>query len=446
MSGAASGGSCASEDYSHDLAAPHGFTGAAESPGTAHRGPCASPLRVLMLASYFPKPENPLMGNWALAQAQALRRNGVDLRVVSFTSWVPRVFAITKGARAYANCPAASSWDGLEAEYPRWLYYPVGPFRKLTERYPALLMKLAWLTARRALRKAVDTFRPQVIYAHHTGASGFLAAKLNQETGLPYIITDHDFDEVQSAQIWPQRRRLFEFVAGNAHTMIAVATRMEAELKKVSPRSRTATIQNGSDPLPAEIVGKPRPAELAGKTIIFSCGTFYRRKAVPALVEAFARIAQKYPEAILRIAGGGEERPLVEEAVRKHSLQNRVTLLGFLSHAQVMQEMVWSDMFALIGWDEPFATVYLEATAAGKPIVCCSDGGINDVIRNEVHGLTIPPRDTDAAAVALDRLCGDPELRKIMGRASAELFQSSLRWDSHATRMIEIFESAVATR
>jgi glycosyltransferase involved in cell wall biosynthesis len=399
-----------------------------------------------MLASYFPKPGNPLMGNWALAQAQALRRNGVDLRVVSFTSWVPRMLALTRGAKAYADCPPATSWDGLPVAYPRWLYYPVGPIRRFTERYPALPMLLAWLTARRALRKAVHTFRPQVIYAHHTGASGYLAAKLGRETGLPYVITDHDFDEVQSALIWPQRRRLFEFVAGNARMMIAVASRMEAEMKKVCLVAQTITIQNGTEPLAAEILNAPRPAELAGKTIIFSCSTFYRRKAVPALVEAFARIAQKYPEALLRIAGDGEERPLVEEAILKYGLRDRVTLLGFLPHGEVMREMAWSDVFALIGWDEPFATVYVEATAAGKPVVCCSDGGINDVIKNEVHGLTIPPRDTGAAAEALERLCGDPELRKSMGGAAAELFRSSLRWDSHAARMIAIFESAVAGR
>ena len=401
-------------------------------------------LRVLMLASYFPKPANPLMGNWALAQALALHRNGLDIRVISFTSWVPPVFARSSGAKAYATCPPSAIWDGIPVMYPRWLYYPVGPIRKLTDKYPALPMFVAWLSARRELRKIVNAFRPQLVYAHHTAVNGLLAAKLNRETGLPYLVTDHDFDEVQCCQVWPQRRRLFEFVARKAYAMIAVASRMETAMKRISSDTRTMTIQNGTEPLPSEIVNVSRPAEWAGKLVIFSCGTFYKRKAIPSLIEAFAEIARSHPEAILRIAGDGEERALVEETIRRHGLHGHVSLLGFRPHAEVMQEMVWSDIFALIGWDEPFATVYVEAMAAGKPIICCSDGGITDVLKDGIHGLTVPPHDTSAAAAALDRLCGDPALRNVMGRAAFELFSSSLTWDSHARRMIEIFHAAAA--
>ena len=404
------------------------------------------PLRVLMLASYFPKPANPLMGNWALAQALALRRNGVDIRVMSFTSWVPGILARSRGARAYATCPPSTTWDGLPVSYPRWLYYPVGLVRKLTDRYPSVPMFMAWLTARHKLQKEINTFRPQVVYAHHTAVNGFMAARLNRQTGLPYIVTDHDFDELHSCHVWPQRRRLFQFVASKAHMMIAVASRMEAEMNAISPGAQTATIQNGTEPIAPAILNKPRPVDRTEKLIIFSCGTFYRRKAMPALIEAFAQIAHAHPNAILRIAGDGEERPLVEETIRSLGLKDRVTLLGFLSHDEVMQEMAWCDIFALIGWDEPFATVYLEAMAAGKPIVCCSDGGITDVLMNDVHGLTVPPNDRSAAAAALDRLCGQPELRETMGNSSRELFDSSLTWDSHAQRMIRIFEAAAAAK
>lgn len=62
-------------------------------------------MKVLMLATYFPKPLNPLMDTWALAQAQALKRQGLEIEVVSFTAWVPRLIARSSGARAYAECP-----------------------------------------------------------------------------------------------------------------------------------------------------------------------------------------------------------------------------------------------------------------------------------------------------------------------------------------------------
>ncbi len=53
--------------------------------------------RVLFLATFFPRPLNMLLGPWALAQAQALRRHIPDFRVVSLTPWVPKALARTPG-------------------------------------------------------------------------------------------------------------------------------------------------------------------------------------------------------------------------------------------------------------------------------------------------------------------------------------------------------------
>ena len=396
-----------------------------------------------MLATYFPKPLNQLMGNWALLQAQALSRNGVHVTVVSPTSWVPRPFALTKGARAYAECPEWHPWNGLQTFYPRWLFYQVGPASKLNEGHPEIGLKVGWRTVRSALRELVRSIRPEVIYAHHTAVNGYLAMQLKRCANLPFLVTDHDFGEIESCRDYPARRRLFHEVTRESATMIAVSKRMEAEMKDQFPAARTCTVPNGADPLPQSALETPRSGDLQNRQIIFSCGTFYHRKGFPLLVDAFARIAQKHSNAELRIAGDGEERGEVESRIAHHGLGSRVTLLGALSHAKVIQEMVWCDAFALVGWDEPFATVYLEALSAGKPVVCCRDGGIADVVKDGEHGFTVPPRDIAAAAEALDHLLGNEELRKDLGRAALSLFETSLTWDRHARRMIELFENAV---
>ena len=398
--------------------------------------------RVLMLASYFPKPLNPLMGNWALLQAQSFQRNGIPTVVVSPTSWVPGVLGITRGAKAYASCPEQHEWDGVTAYYPRWPYYPVGPARWLNTRFPALPLRLAWASVRGLLLNLVKEFRPDVIYAHHTGVNGYLAWLLQGQTGLPFLVTDHDFGEIESCRVFPARRQLFASVTRNASAMIAVAKRMENELRAQFPWARAHTVPNGSNPLPADITGTPRPAALQGKQIIFSCGTFYERKAFPLLVDAFARVARDHPDAQLRIAGDGEQRAEVEKRINEHRLDGRVVLLGAQPHSTVMQEMAWCDAFALIGWDEPFATVYLEALAAAKPVICCSDGGITDVIRHEEHGLTVPPRDVPAAAAALDRLLTDKATREALGTAAGRLFETTLTWDMHAKQMGLLFQAA----
>lgn len=398
-----------------------------------------------MLASYFPKPGNPLMGTWALSQAHALERR-VELQVVSVTSWVPRMLAGYRPAAAYAGCPSHHQWGTLDVLYPRAAWYPVAPLKQAAYRNPGPQMSMAWQTVGSTLQRAAQEFRPDIIYSHHTAVNGYFAARLNRLTGIPFAVTDHDFGEISDCEQWPARRRFFAKIVSRSSMMVAVASRMERRMKELFPDARACTIQNGTDPIAESFKSTPRPEELRGKTVLFACGAFYERKGFPLLIEAFAQVSGQFPDAVLRIAGDGEQRAEVEERVRRFHLEDRVQLLGFRPHAEVLQEMCWCDAFTLIGWDEPFATVFSEALSAGKPVVCCNDGGITDVLRNEVHGLTIPPRNVAAATEALARLLADRGLRERLGRAGAALFESSLQWDHNAARMEGLFREAIQRR
>ncbi len=402
---------------------------------------------MLFLATYFPKPGNPLMGTWALSQAQALRRQGIDLRVVSLTSWVPRLAGrFSAGARAYACCPRVHSWDGLRVDYPHWFLYQVGPLKRLAYRDPEPQLRLGWLSAKANLRRIMREFKPDVICAHHTLANGFIAARLHDLYGVPFITIDWDFGEITDCAVLPKRRQAFERIANKAAAAVGVAHRMEDGLRQLFPHAHVCTVHNGVAPLPVSLWKEKRPVEIQNKLVVFSAGIFYERKGFPLLVRAFAQIADKYPQAVLRIAGDGAQCSLVQQAVAETGLGNRVQLLGFQPHSRILQEMVWSDIFALIGWDEPFATVFMEAMAAGKPLVCANDGGVNDVFQDGIHGYALPPHNISAAAQALDRLLNNAGERERMGQAARRLFDDRLTSDATAKSLIKIFEAACPQR
>lgn len=386
------------------------------------------------------------MGTWALGQAQALKRRGLEVEVVSFTAWVPRWIARSPGARAYAECPPVHEWGSLRVHYPRWLVYPLRALRPLSERRPRPFLEIGWLHAGRWLERFIGRFQPDAVFAHHSAVNGFLAARLRERYGLPYVVTDHDFGEIASCERWPARRKLFEYVIRGASTMVAVSRRMEATMRRLFPQANTRTVYNGTDPIPAACWRQDRPPELHGRTALFSCGAFYHRKGFPLLIDAYTKVARRFPNSVLRIAGDGAERLLVEQRIARHGLEGQVQLVGKVPHARVLQEMVWADAFVLAGWDEPFATVFLEAMSAGKPIVFASDGGIAEVAENEVHGLAVPPRDTEALAAALERLLRHPEGRLRMGAAAKALFESRLTWSQNAAQMATLLERAASTR
>lgn len=403
-------------------------------------------MRVLFLATYFPKPTNPTMGVWALKEAQQLQRAGAEVRVISFTSWVPKWLSRFGRAAAWVNCPPSHDWNGLHVDYPRWPFYQVGLLKSLWHRRPGIPLAIGWRRARHYLRRVVRDWRPDVIFAHHGAVNGYLAERLYAETQVPYVVKDYDFYEVEDCSRFRGRRKVYQRVCRNARAMLSASRRMKDATERLFPESNVIVHHNGADSISDEFVTKPRPTELRNKVVISSGGIFYHRKAMPQLVRAFAELAKKHDNVVLRIFGDGQDRPEVEAIIRDNHLQSRVTLLGFLSHCDVQQELVWSDFFALIGWDEPFATVFLEAMSASKPIVCANDGGINDVVVSGKHGLTVPPRDLDAAVIALDRMIADVSFRLACGAEAKTLFETRLSAHVAAANLLKILQAAADRR
>ncbi|MBE9060263.1 glycosyltransferase [cf. Phormidesmis sp. LEGE 11477] len=400
-------------------------------------------MKVLFLAYYFPKPNNPLMGTWALTQAQALVRQGISLQVASFTSWVPSAIANTPGAKAYANCPSLYTWPGdVVAHYPRWLYYPVAPVKQKAYRHPAFFLQLAWQSAKRQLMQLIEQYQPDVFFCHHGLPNGWLLTQLPAAYQRPLIVQEHDFGEIADCRQYPKRQHALQQTAKSAFAWLSVSNRMAQDMRSLFPNANVLVHHNGVNLPPPHLTHQPRPPELIGKKIVLVCAIFAQRKGIPLLIESFRRISSQHPDATLRIVGHGPDEEKIRQTIEALEISDQVQLVGRKSHAEVLQEMAWADCFALTGWDEPFATVYLEAMAAGKPIICCKDGGITDMMKHEVQGLTVPPRDVSSTAQALDRMLNNDEQRQQWGQNAQALIRSSLTWDAKAGELIALFEDS----
>jgi glycosyltransferase involved in cell wall biosynthesis len=405
-------------------------------------------MRVLFLAYYFPKPTNPTMGTWALGQAQAFRRAGMAVRVRSYNSWFPRILApFSAGIRRYTDCPAHHNFEGLPVDYPRWPLYPFERINNPMQSRPLLQVRAAWPFVRAGLFRAVEQFRPDIVHVHHTVPNGYLALQIQQRFGVPYVITDHTYLDVDNAARFRDRRKFYHAVTANAAMVVGSSRRMTQAHRRLGvPPERTMTIHNGSDlPLPSA-TALPRPPELHDKLVVVSVGMFSENKAFPLLVRAFAKVAHKHPHAVFRIIGEGGQRPQIEQAVSETGMQTRITLCGLRQPQHVRQELEWSDVFALVSWNEAWGVVYNEAMAAGKPILCANDGGINDVLVHGENALTVQPHDEAATAAALDQLLADAELRRRLGAAGKELFLSQLTWDANARKFSDLFARAVKSQ
>ncbi len=140
----------------------------------------------------------------------------------------------------------------------------------------------------------------------------------------------------------------------------------------------------------------------------------YRRKRVNLLLEAAARLRKRIPEMEVRVVGDGPEREEFQQVWRALRLQDRVRFLGDLSQAQLAAEYNGADLFCLPSVQEGFGIVFLEAMAAGKPIVAARAAAVPEVAP---HGVLVEPDDAEALAEGIAELFGSPERRAKLAAA-----------------------------
>lgn len=180
--------------------------------------------------------------------------------------------------------------------------------------------------------------------------------------------------------------------------------------------------------------------KLAANDIVVGCVAVMRAlKGHRELIDAMAPLIAERPNLHLVLVGGGS--PLFEEIqayVGSRGLNRRVHMLG--TRGDVPNLLEGFDIFALATRKEASGTVFVEAGAAGLPVVGTRVDGVPEMMREGSSGILVPLDDVAALSQAIRRLVEDPALRAGMGRAGLEFCRHSGRFSLRA--MVERTESA----
>ena len=284
------------------------------------------------------------------------------------------------------------------------------------------------------VRSAVRAFAPDLVHAHEpltvsTAMFATLAAR------APVVATFHAhversklFDGVAPA-LRPVWRRLAERVA---------VSRAAAQFVEARMGDGVRIVPNGVD-VAAFTDAAPATGLPAGRRILWA-GRLDRQKGFPVAVEAFELLAAERKDVVLVVAGDGADRGAVDRL--PPGVRERVVLLGAVPHHRLPPYHAASDAFVspALG-QESFGLVLVEAMAAGLPVVATAIAGYDEVVRDGVDGLLVPPGDAGALAGALGRVLEDPTLAAQLaeaGRARAREFD----WEVVVDRLEGIYRDA----
>jgi glycosyltransferase involved in cell wall biosynthesis len=143
---------------------------------------------------------------------------------------------------------------------------------------------------------------------------------------------------------------------------------------------------------------------------VLSVGRLEEEKNPLLLAEALQLLSADGRHWKLTVCGEGPMAGELEQELERLGVADRAELRGYVAQGDVLGR-IYRDSHALlhVSWTEGLPQVLLEAFAAGLPTVATDVGGIREAVGDAV--LLVPPGDPEAAAEALDRLAGDPELR-----------------------------------
>jgi glycosyltransferase involved in cell wall biosynthesis len=142
---------------------------------------------------------------------------------------------------------------------------------------------------------------------------------------------------------------------------------------------------------------------------------FVEQKAPIVLIEAFAKVTQRFENVRLVMVGDGPMQPQLKKVAEKLNIAHFVTWPGYVKEKKLMEAF---DIFTLSSDYEGFPYVFLDALCAGLPLVTTQVGGSDMVVDEGENGYIVPCRDVKAMSEALSVLVTDAKLRNRMGAAS----------------------------
>jgi phenylacetate-CoA ligase len=271
--------------------------------------------------------------------------------------------------------------------------------------------------------------RVEIVHTHNPSPHlyGALAAAIVRREGpdgraLPRVVHTKHGRNYPSAPRKVLANRLASALSDKIVAVSEDAHRVALELERVDAH-RLVTIRNGVDTelfRPSDKVHARRALGVPREGLHIGCvARLSAEKDHATMLEAFAIVRARRPDAHLTLVGNGAERQALEAQRDRLGLSGAVTFAG--QRDDIAQILPAFDMFALSSRTEGMSLTLLEAAAAGLPIVATRVGGNPEVVADGETGLLVPAGDPARFAEALLATAARADLGAMGARARARV-------------------------
>lgn len=275
--------------------------------------------------------------------------------------------------------------------------------------------------------------RPQVWLTYHLyhKAPDWIGPPVAQALGIPYVIVEASVAAKRKGGPWDLGYRASLEALKRARLVIGLnGADRDGVLPHLPDPSRLVALKPFIDRTPFEKAADNRDAcrrslstrwRLSSRwPWLLAIGMF----RFGAKLESYKLLAEALPLVdaspwTLAIVGEGPARKEIRQLFDPFGEQ--VVLIGQEPETQIPAWCAAADLMVWPAIDEAYGMALVEAQAAGLPVVAGASGGVPEVVRHEVTGLTPPPGDAAAFAAAINVLLGDADKREDYGIAARQI-------------------------
>ena len=326
----------------------------------------------------------------------------------------------------------APAWDGAKAFDSRQ------PFPVI--RHPTSLM----LPVPGVARRAVAALREHDCDTVMFGAAaplGLLAPTLRRAGATRQVALTHGHEAGWAAL--PGARGLLRRIGDGVDVVTYLGEYFRARLAKAMSPQAAARMVRLAPGVDVATFRDARPAEVpAGGPIVLCVSRLVPRKGQDTLIRAWPAVRQAHPAARLLLVGGGPYRDTLERLAGELGVSGSVTFTGSVPDGALPGYYAASDVFAMpcrtrrAGLDvEGLGIVYLEASAAGLPVISGDSGGAPDAVLDGETGYVVPGRSVTALAERITGLLADPDRARAMGQRGLAWVEQEWDWSRVAGRL-----------
>ncbi|MER6712967.1 glycosyltransferase family 4 protein [Streptomyces sp. NPDC000877] len=272
---------------------------------------------------------------------------------------------------------------------------------------------------------------------------GLMAGELRRRTDVRRLVATTHGHEVWWARTPGARALLRRIGAGvdsvtylgaytRARIAAAVGPEAAARMRRLAP-GVDADVFQGSEAAGARVRER---YGLGDRPVVLCAARLVPRKGQDTLIRALRRVRRSVPGAVLLLVGDGPYARALHRLAVRERVADAVVFAGGHPHEDMPGFYAAAQVFAMpcrtrrAGLEvEGLGIVFLEASAAGLPVVVGDSGGAPDTVRDGETGYLVDGHDVRALADRLALLLGRAELARDMGRKGRAWVRREWGWD-----------------